>query len=163
MIKVKDKIVTLKEATVIAQKARRQGKVVVVTNGCFDLLHPGHVRSLEWARAQGDILIVALNSDASVKKNKGPHRPIISARDRALVLAGLMSVDYVYVFSSKLAATSYKKIKPNIWVKGSDVKTHPDFIFTKTVVESGGGNVRFCPLFPGRSTTNVIKSIQGHK
>ena len=163
MVRIENKIITSKKAASIAKKAHQKGKIVVVTNGCFDLLHAGHVRSLKWAKEQADILIVALNSDASVKKNKGASRPIIPASDRALVLAGLHSVDYVYIFSSKLAATSYKKIKPDIWVKSSGDEKHPDFLATKMVIESRGGKIRLCPQFSGRSTTNIIKSIQDHR
>ncbi len=135
------------------ETARRNGQKIVFTNGCFDILHAGHVSVLEFSRAKGDVLIVGLNSDASVRRLKGPARPVNSQADRALVLAGLESVSAVSIFEQDTPYELIKTVRPDVLVKGGDYKT--DEIvgreFAKKVV-------RF-PLLKGRSTTNIIKKV----
>jgi rfaE bifunctional protein nucleotidyltransferase chain/domain len=145
------KIVRLNAITRIAAAARRNGKRVVTTNGCFDILHIGHVRNLTWARAQGDLLIVGLNADASVRAQKGPERPIVPARERAFVLAGLGAVDYVFVFSGKSPIPWLRRVRPAIHVKGRGSERSPAF--------EPEGRVVLAPYVPGRSTTNIIEKV----
>ncbi len=132
-------------------------KKVVFTNGCFDLLHPGHVQYLFRAREKGDLLIVGLNSDASVKKIKDPQRPIVPERDRALVLAGLECVDYVVIFSKPDPLELIKAFRPDVLAKGGDWKI--DKVIGKEFVESYGGNVKLIPYLEGYSTHSLIKTI----
>jgi len=156
-----NKICTLREIEKIAAGARREGKRVVTTNGCFDILHVGHVRNLKTAKTLGDILIVGINSDASVRKHKGPSRPIIPARERAEMLASLASVDHVFIFSGRTIFSWVKKIKPNIHVKGggADILAHPDFSPQKKVIEENGGKLVLIPHVKGKSTSQIIQKI----
>jgi len=133
---------------------RAQHLVVVMTNGCFDLLHTGHIVTLESARAFGNVLIVAINSDRSVKALKGPERPLNNEEDRARVIAALSCVDAVTIFDEETAITLINTIRPHIYVKGSDynMQNLPE----REAVESYGGKVVFCPLLPGRSTSSLI-------
>lgn len=137
---------------------RAQGMVIVMTNGCYDLLHAGHIYSLEAARSQGHVLIVAVNSDASVKRLKGPTRPLNNEDDRARVIAALSCVGAVTIFEEDTAVESLQAIQPAIYVKGGDYNL--DTLPERAVVESYGGKIVFCPLLPGRSTTNLIASCQ---
>ena len=136
---------------------RQQGKKIVFTNGCFDILHAGHVRYLAKAKSFGDILIVGLNTDNSVKKLKGENRPVNNELDRAEVLLGLKSVDEVVFFGEQTAENLISEIKPDIYVKGGDytLETLPE----AKIVQSYGGEVKFVQLVAGRSTTNIIKKI----
>ena len=136
----------------------RAGEKIVFTNGCFDILHAGHVRYLEKARSFGDCLVLGLNTDASVRGNKGPSRPINSELDRAEVVGALKSVDYVVLFGEKTAETIIAKVRPNVYVKGGDytLETLPE----AKIVQSYGGRVEFVQMVAGRSTTNVIKKIE---
>lgn len=145
----------------IAQRLRSQGKKVVTTNGCFDILHLGHVRILEAARQLGDVLIVGINSDDSVKRLKGPQRPINTEMDRAEVLGALKSVDYVSVFSEDTPVEFLKVVKPDIHVKGADYL--PSQLAETPVVESFGGRVEILQLVAGKSTTNVLAIIRDSK
>jgi rfaE bifunctional protein nucleotidyltransferase chain/domain len=154
-----DKVKDLATIVKIVSRARSAGMRVVTTNGCYDVLHPGHVATLEWAKAKGDLLVVGMDADASVRKNKGPGRPIIPAHDRALVLAGLASVDYVFVFSSKNPIPWLKKLKPEVHVKGKGSELDPRFAPEEKVVQAGGGKVLLAPKMPGRSTTDIINTI----
>ena len=133
------------------------GKKIVFTNGCFDILHVGHVRYLKAAKDFGDVLIVGLNTDASVKKLKGNNRPINSEADRAEVLLALEAVDHVVLFGEQTAENLIAEVKPNIYVKGGDytLETLPE----AKIVQSYGGCVEFIPMVAGRSTTNVINKI----
>lgn len=142
----------------IARRLRVQGKRVVFTNGCFDLLHVGHVTYLEKARGFGDALIVGLNSDSSVRKIKGPGRPVNSERDRLRVLAALEAVDYVTLFSDPTPLRLIRDVRPDILVKGADWKK--DQIVGAREVRSWGGRVRRVALVPGRSTTKLIVSLR---
>lgn len=136
---------------------KKRGKIIVFTNGCFDILHFGHVMYLERAKGKGDILVVGLNSDSSVKKIKGPKRPLANESDRAKTLAALACVDFVTVFKEKTPLKIIKAIKPHILVKGADWKNKD--IVGKEIVEKGGGKVITVKLASGRSTTNLIKKI----
>ncbi len=140
---------------------RQAGKVVVWTNGCFDLLHAGHVRSLRAARALGDVLVVGLNSDASVRRIKGPTRPVLPEEDRAEVLAALECVDYVVVFEETTPEAALARLKPDIHCKGEDyAPPHGKPIPEAGLVESYGGRVAFIPLYPGISTTEILQRLQ---
>ncbi len=134
---------------------KKQNKKIITTNGCFDILHAGHVRYLGQAKALGDILIICMNSDSSVKRLKGPTRPINSEEDRAEVLAGLKAVDYVVLFEEDTPIDILDKLHPDIHVKGGDYteETLPE----TAVIKKHGGKVQFIPLVEGRSTTNIIK------
>lgn len=137
----------------LAKEARR-GKRVVFTNGCFDILHPGHALYLEKAAQLGDILVVALNSDESVRRLKGPERPINPLKDRLQVMAALESVDYVTWFGEDDPVSLIRKLKPMVLVKGGDWK--PSQILGSEDVLSWGGKVRSLKFIEGRSTTNII-------
>lgn len=153
------KIVTIQGAARIANAARKSGKKVITTNGCFDIIHVGHVRNLKAARKLGGLLMVGVNSDASVRQNKGDLRPIVPARERAEVLAALACVDYVFVFSGKSPIPWMKKICPSIHVKGRGSERSPAFAAEKSAVEEGGGRVFLAPQTARRSTTALIETI----
>jgi rfaE bifunctional protein nucleotidyltransferase chain/domain len=141
----------------IAGILKRQGKKIVFTNGCFDILHVGHVRYLTQARKMGDLLIVGLNTDRSVRMIKGDKRPIVSEKERAEVLAALEIVDYVVLFDEPDPLRLIAALKPDILVKGADWSK--DEIVGREVVEKAGGKVARIPLVPGSSSTNVIEKI----
>ncbi|MEK7181316.1 MAG: adenylyltransferase/cytidyltransferase family protein [Patescibacteria group bacterium] len=143
----------------IVRSAKRAGKVIVTTNGCFDVIHTGHIATLEWAKNKGDILIVGIDSDVSVRANKGPRRPIIPAKERAFVLASLSSVDYVFIFNGKSPIPWIKKIKPMIHVKGEGSEKDPRFPSEAKVIKDRGGKVAFAPKIRGKSTTDIIGTI----
>jgi len=136
---------------------KKSGKTVVFTNGCFDLLHYGHVKYLEVARKNGDLLVVAINSDASVRRIKGRGRPLVSQTDRIRIIAGLESVDYVTVFAEDTPLRIIKLLKPDILVKGSD--WNKTSIVGRDIVSGYGGKVLTVKLMQGRSTTKLIKKI----
>jgi D-beta-D-heptose 7-phosphate kinase/D-beta-D-heptose 1-phosphate adenosyltransferase len=144
----------------IAEELRRAGKAVAFTNGCFDLLHLGHVGLLSHARAQGDVLIVGLNSDASVRKLKGPGRPVNSQEVRSRVLASLADVDYVVLFDEESVLPLVKQVRPDVLVKGGDYTV--EGVVGHEFVESYGGVVKLAPQVPGFSTTDIIKKIAGN-
>lgn len=133
------------------------GVRVVFTNGCFDILHAGHVRYLTAARALGDVLILGLNSDASVRRLKGASRPVNSETDRAEVVGALKSVDYVVIFGEDTAEELIEKVRPDVYVKGGDYtrETLPE----ARIVERYGGEVAFIPLVEGKSTTGIIAKM----
>jgi D-glycero-beta-D-manno-heptose 1-phosphate adenylyltransferase len=132
------------------------GKTVVFTNGCYDLLHPGHIRLLEKARSLGDILILALNSDASVRRLKGPSRPLIEERERAEVALGLEAVNAVTLFDEDTPRELIAAVLPDILVKGAD---WAHWIAGREEVEAAGGKVRALSLEPGYSTTGIVETI----
>ena len=138
---------------------RRGGRHIVFTNGCFDLLHAGHVRYLARARSFGDCLVLGLNTDASVRRLKGPSRPINREEDRAEVVGALRSVDYVVLFGEETAEALIAEVRPTVYVKGGDytLETLPE----AKIIQSYGGRVEFIALVAGRSTTNVIEKIKG--
>src|SRR6476646_7385165 len=135
---------------------KRAGKIVVFTNGCYDLLHPGHVRLLEQARSLGDVLILALNSDASVKRLKGPSRPLIPEQERAAVASALASVDAVTLFDEDTPRELIAALLPDILVKGADWS---HFIAGREEVESAGGQVLTLPMEPGYSTSLMVEKL----
>ena len=138
---------------------KSQNKKVVFTNGCFDILHVGHLRYLNEAKKQGDVLIIGVNSDASVKRLKGESRPINNQFDRAEMLSGLKAVDYTVIFEEDTPEELIATLKPSIHVKGGDYKKE-DLPETR-IVESYGGEVRILSFVEGKSTTNIVKKIQG--
>lgn len=135
---------------------KRAGKLVVFTNGCYDLLHPGHIRLLESARSLGDVLILALNTDASVQRLKGTSRPILHQDDRAAVALALQAVDAVTFFDEDTPRELIAEVLPDVLVKGADWS---HFIAGREEVEAAGGRVEALPLEPGYSTTNLVELI----
>ena len=152
-MKAKNKILSLRALKVRLEKDRRPGQKIVFTNGCFDILHAGHVSVLEFSRSKGDELVVGLNSDESVRRLKGPTRPVNKQADRALVLAALESVSYVCIFNEDTPYNLIKVVRPDVLVKGGDYK--PSEIVGR---EFAGKVVRFA-LLKGRSTTGIIKKV----
>jgi len=148
-------MLTWNQATELAKICREQGGRIITTNGCFDLLHRGHVEYLNFARQQGDLLLVAINSDESVQKIKGPTRPITSELDRAFVLSALKSVDGVCIFSETTPIEWLKTIRPDIHVKGADWDL--DKIPEKKILEEWGAKLIAAPFIKGYSTTEVIQ------
>ncbi|MDP3791951.1 MAG: D-glycero-beta-D-manno-heptose 1-phosphate adenylyltransferase [Candidatus Omnitrophota bacterium] len=142
----------------LLKRLRSKGRRVVFTNGCFDILHVGHVDYLSKAKSLGDILVVGLNSDSSVKKIKGKGRPINNARDRAKVLSALSCVDYISVFGESTPERLIRQLKPDTLVKGGDWKIED--IVGGEFVKSHGGKVKRIPFVRGYSTTSLIKKIE---
>lgn len=151
-------VVSREDLQQLAESLRAQGKTVVTTNGCFDLLHVGHVRILKAAKELGDALIVGLNSDRSVANLKGPTRPITSENDRAEILASLACVDFVTVFDEDTPVEFLKLVRPNFHVKGSDYK--PGDLAETPVVEAFGGRIKILELVPDRSTSSIVDRIR---
>ncbi|MCM0758010.1 D-glycero-beta-D-manno-heptose 1-phosphate adenylyltransferase [Sporomusa sphaeroides DSM 2875] len=151
------KIISRAEAATIAKNLKAADKTIVFTNGCFDILHAGHVRYLAGARVLGDCLIVGLNSDQSVRTLKGPTRPVNNQDDRAEVLAALAVVDYVVIFEDVTAENLVSAIKPDIYAKGGDyaVEKLPE----SKVAAAYGGRTVLIPEVPGRSSSNIIKKL----
>ncbi len=151
-------LVKQSELNNLLEKIRSQGKTIVTTNGCFDILHVGHVRYLEKAKSFGDVLIVALNSDKSVKSIKGDSRPINNENDRAEILSALRSVDYVVLFDEDSPINLLLQIKPDVHTKGADytVETLPE---AKGIIEAGG-RIEFISFVEGKSTTAVIEKMR---
>lgn len=153
------KLLTLPELLTALEPLRRAGKRMVFTNGCFDILHPGHVDLLARARALGDALILGLNSDGSVRRqNKGPDRPVNPFAVRAFVLAHLSAVDFVTVFDEDTPYDLIAALRPHVLVKGGDWT--PERIVGRDIVEADGGAVLSLPLIPGYSTTALIAAIR---
>ncbi len=145
----------------LREGARAAGRIVVWTNGAFDLLHPGHVQSLQQARALGDLLVVGLNSDRSVKASKGPMRPILNQDERAAMLAALECVDAVIVFDEDTPVESLVKLRPDIHCKGAEyAPPHGRPLPERSVVEGYGGRIEYLPLVPGVSTTDILRRIR---
>ncbi len=137
---------------------KRNGQRVVFSNGCFDLLHPGHIRCLEQARALGDLLVVAINSDASVRRIKGDRRPLVPQQERAEILAALAAVDYVAIFDAPTPREMITRLLPDVLVKGGD--WGPDEIVGREEVEAAGGRVVSVPIEPGYSTSGILDRIR---
>jgi rfaE bifunctional protein nucleotidyltransferase chain/domain len=154
-----DKVKSLEEVVEIRRRLRAEGKKLVFTNGCFDLLHAGHVRYLNQARALGDALVLALNSDASVRELKGNGRPIVPELERAEVLAALSCVDHVFVFDDATPQRVIDAIIPDVLVKGADWGVGE--IVGRETVEGAGGRVCNLPLVEGTSTSAIIARILG--
>jgi len=141
-----------------------EGKKLVWTNGCFDLVHVGHIRSLQAARACGDVLVVGLNSDASVRRLKGPTRPILPEAERAEILAALECVDYVVLFDEDTPAAALERLQPDVHCKGADYSPpNGKPIPEAAVVQGYGGHIEFLPLVPLVSTTDLVRRITQSK
>lgn len=160
-ISYENKILEVDELVEILKEERKKGKKIVFTNGCFDIFHVGHSRYLRQASTYGDILVVGVNSDSSVKRLKGPERPIISEDERMELLADLESVSYVVKFDEDTPYELIKKLQPDIITKGGDYK--PEEVVGKDIVEANGGEVIICKLVEGKSTTNIITKIRNKK
>jgi D-beta-D-heptose 7-phosphate kinase/D-beta-D-heptose 1-phosphate adenosyltransferase len=151
-----EKIKTRPVAETLCRELRDDGKTIAFTNGAFDILHLGHVDYLTWARQQGDLLIVGLNSDASVQRYKSPDRPIVPQQERASVLAALECVDYVVIFDEDEPRDLIEQLLPHVLVKGED---WAHYVSGRDIVEAHGGRVALAKLVEGRSTTNIIEKI----
>lgn len=151
-----ERLLTAPAARSLRDQLNAAGKKLVFTNGSFDILHRGHVTYLEFARSQGDALVVGLNSDASVRRYKGSSRPVNGQEDRALVLAALRAVDVVVIFDEDEPRSLIEKILPHVLVKGSD---WAHYVSGRDVVEANGGRVVLADMVEGRSTSNVIDRI----
>ncbi len=141
----------------IIEDLKAEGKRIVFTNGCFDLLHVGHVRYLEEAKARGDVLVVGINSDRSVRGLKGSNRPILPQEERSEVLSGLSCVDYVTIFDEETPLELIKSLQPHVLVKGGDWTR--ETTVGREIVEQSGGEVVIVPFQEGASTTNLIETI----
>jgi D-beta-D-heptose 7-phosphate kinase/D-beta-D-heptose 1-phosphate adenosyltransferase len=154
---MKQKIKTREEVRNIIKDLKTKGKRIVFTNGCFDLLHLGHIRYLEKAKTLGDILVVGVNSDHSVQNLKGPKRPILPEEERAEILSGLGCVDYIIIFDEKDPLELISILQPNILVKGGDWTK--ETTVGREVVERSGGEVVILPFVEGASTSNLVDTI----
>ncbi|NUN48768.1 MAG: D-glycero-beta-D-manno-heptose-7-phosphate kinase [Candidatus Brocadiae bacterium] len=153
-----EKVRTATELVPVLAAARARGETVAFTNGCFDILHAGHVRTLHFARSQGDLLVVGINSDASVRRLKGAQRPIVPERERAAVLAALQDVDHVVIFGEDTPVELMALLKPDVIVKGGDYTA--DKVVGAAAVKAWGGRVAMAPLQKGASTTNIVEKIR---
>jgi len=154
---IENKIKSLNKLKRLTSSLKKQGKRIVFTNGCFDILHYGHIKYLQEAKKNGDCLIVAVNSDASVRKIKGSKRPIVKQKDRLRIVAALESVDYVVSFNETTPLKTIKALKPDLLIKGADWDKKD--IAGKDIVLSYGGGVHTIRLVKNRSTTDIIKKI----
>jgi D-beta-D-heptose 7-phosphate kinase/D-beta-D-heptose 1-phosphate adenosyltransferase len=152
-----EKIKNLSQLKKIVEKLKKENKKIIFTNGCFDLLHIGHIRYLQEAKKLGDCLIVALNSDNSVRKLKGEKRPLVPEEERAEIISSLSCVDYVIIFEELTPENIILNLKPHIQVKGGDYKIED--IPERKIVESYGGKVMIVPEVKGYSTTNLVEKI----
>lgn len=155
-----NKVCTHQQLSQVLTLKKSLGQVVISTNGCFDLLHVGHLRYLQAAKKLGDILVVGVNSDESVRRLKGKNRPLVPEMERAEMLAGLDCVDYVVIFPELDPRNLLAILKPNIHVKGGDYTIEQ--VIERTIVEENGGKVVVGINVEGKSTTNVIKMIQDY-
>jgi D-glycero-beta-D-manno-heptose 1-phosphate adenylyltransferase len=158
-VNFRDKIIALDNLLAWREQFRVTGKQLVVTNGCFDILHLGHVSYLESARNFGDALLIGVNGDEAVRGLKGAGRPVNSENDRAAVLAALESVSGVFIFSEKTAVNFLTAAKPDIYVKGGDYTLDTLNQNERRAVESAGGVIKIIPFVPGKSTTALLKKI----
>jgi len=152
------KILSLKELIPVRRRLRRAGTTVVFTNGCFDLLHGGHVRLFREARKRGDVLIVALNTDASIRRLKGPARPVFPLRERLEVLSAIEDIDYLTWFADRTPRKTIAALLPDVLVKGGDWK--PEQVVGKAEVEGAGGKVVIVPYLKGHSSSSIIDRIR---
>ena len=154
-------LIDRKDAAQFCEDLRRRGLKIVFTNGCFDIIHAGHVRYLTAAKSFGDVLIIGLNTDESVRRLKGASRPINNQADRAEVLLGLKAVDHVIYFGEQTAENLIGEVKPNVYVKGGDytLETLPE----AKIIQSYGGRVELVNLVAGKSTTNIVSKILAEK
>ena len=157
------RVATWEELDALREQWRREGRTVVWTNGCFDILHVGHLRNLQACRACGDVLVVGLNSDASVRQIKGPTRPVNAEGNRAELLAGLTCVDIVVLFGESTPEAALARLKPDIHCKGEDyAPPHGKPIPEAAVVAAYGGAIRFIPLVQGQSTTGTLEKLKAN-
>jgi len=162
---MKSKIISVDELANIAQETRGRGRKLVLTNGCFDLLHVGHVRYLQAARATGDALAVAINGDDSVRALKGEGRPLNNATDRAEVIAALACVDHVVIFPETRATRVLEKVRPAIYIKGGDYTRDTLHAEERAALDKSGAEIRILPFEQGHSTSRLVermKSAPGH-
>ncbi|HEY4644620.1 MAG TPA: D-glycero-beta-D-manno-heptose 1-phosphate adenylyltransferase [Bacteroidota bacterium] len=153
-------VVSLQELLVARKRIKIEGKRVVFTNGCFDILHRGHVEYLRKAKALGDVLVVGVNTDSSVRRIKGADRPVIDESDRVFVLAALASVDYVCLFNEDTPYELIRALVPDILVKGADWAIEK--VVGRDIVEAAGGSVQTIEFLPDRSTTGILERIRKH-
>ena len=153
------KLKTAGELAVMRAQMHARGQKLVFTNGCFDLLHAGHVRYLQAARALGEALVVALNGDESVRALKGPKRPINEEQDRAEVLAGLACVDFVTIFQNPRVTEVIAKVRPHVYAKGGDYTVESLDADERAALEAAGAEIRILPLVAGKSTTAMIDRL----
>jgi D-glycero-beta-D-manno-heptose 1-phosphate adenylyltransferase len=158
-VNFRDKIIPWDALPQWRQAFRASGKTLVVTNGCFDILHPGHVTYLEAARNMGDGLLVGINGDEATRQLKGPTRPVNSQDDRAAVLAALESLSSVCIFLEKTATRFLERAQPDIYVKGGDYTPETLNQEERRAVEAAGGKIRIIPFVPGKSTTAILEKI----
>jgi rfaE bifunctional protein nucleotidyltransferase chain/domain len=158
-VNFRDKVVSWEKLPAWRDAMRSSGKKLVVTNGCFDLLHLGHVTYLETGRNMGDALLVGLNSDESVRQLKGESRPVNCETDRAAVLAALESVDCVCIFADRTATRFLAAAQPDVYLKGGDYTLETLNQDERRTVEQAGGNIVIIPFVPGKSTTDLLKKI----
>ena len=156
MRKAEDKIVAREELPALRERLRREGRRLVMTNGCFDLMHAGHASYLEYARGLGDALLVALNTDASVRRLKGPSRPVVDERNRARMMAALECVDYVTFFGEDEPKDLVAEVLPDVLVKAED---WAHYVSGREAVEAAGGKVVLAPMVEGLSTTKIVERI----
>ena len=157
---MKQKIVDAEALRAIANGMRESGRKLVLTNGCFDLLHVGHVRYLQAARALGDALAVAINGDESVRALKGEGRPLNSATDRAEVIAALECVDHVVIFPEVRATALLEKVRPSLYVKGGDYTRESLHAEERAALEKSGAEIRILPFEKGHSTSRLIENVR---
>jgi D-beta-D-heptose 7-phosphate kinase/D-beta-D-heptose 1-phosphate adenosyltransferase len=151
-------VIKLEELLIVRRRIKDEGKLVVFTNGCFDILHRGHVEYLQKAKALGDVLVVGLNTDNSVRRIKGSDRPVVEENDRAHVLAALSPVDYVCLFGEDTPYELIRALVPDILVKGADWPVEK--VVGKDIVEAAGGSVKTVEFLPNRSTTGILERIR---
>ncbi len=162
MLRTSHTVLRLDELKKIVSLAKGTGKTVVFTNGCFDLIHGGHIEFLQKAREKGDLLVVGLNSDKSVKDIKGESRPIKSERERANIISALKYVDYITIFDESTPEELIREVRPDILVKGDDYAI--DEVVGREIVEGYGAKVELIPIVQGLSTTNIVtKILESHK
>jgi rfaE bifunctional protein nucleotidyltransferase chain/domain len=154
--KAEDKIVAREDLPALRERLRREGRRLVMTNGCFDLMHAGHASYLEYARGLGDALLVALNTDASVRRLKGPSRPVVDERNRARMMAALECVDYVTFFGEDEPKDLVAEVLPDVLVKAED---WAHYVSGREAVEAAGGKVVLAPMVEGLSTTKIVERI----
>lgn len=156
-----NRFVSASELSSLGARYAAEGRKLVLTNGCFDLLHTGHIRYLEEARGCGDALLVAVNSDASVRELKGPTRPVNGELDRAEVLAALRCVDHVTVFGGTRVTDVIRALRPSVYAKGGDYTPATLDPGEKAALEDVGAEIRILQLVPGRSTTTILERVKG--
>lgn len=152
-----DKLISSNDLSGLIEKLKSENKKIVFTNGCFDLIHPGHIKVFKEAKEQGDVLILGLNSDQSIKSIKDPRRPILNQDERSAILGGLESIDYIALFDEQTPANLINSILPDVLVKGGDWGL--DNIVGADTVKANGGRVHVVSLKEGNSTTNIIERV----